>query len=138
MAVPLKIRPKPSMVANALKVSFDKIKPTDKMGLAAKKAYGLQPDRKLWRYIGWIPRYLELFREIRSVRKIIKDLTVPCEVFQSSNDEIVSLRTNQTLTSNTNVKLHSLNKSSHYYYDPDDLNFLLNQFIGMLDNKELK
>lgn len=39
--------------------------------LPAQKACGTMPDPKLWRYLGWLPRYSGLFAEIRTTRKLL-------------------------------------------------------------------
>ncbi|MBQ9993802.1 MAG: alpha/beta fold hydrolase, partial [Clostridia bacterium] len=91
LAAPLKVLPKPRMAVNSAKVFFGNIKPDDHMAIAAQRAYGIERDLRFWRYLGWIPRYLELFSEIRRTRRIVDSIRVPGCVYQSKNDEMVSL-----------------------------------------------
>lgn len=57
------------------------IKPDDKWSLAAQNAYSIERDNHILRYFGWIPRYLELFSEIRKTRKIIGKLLTPSHIY---------------------------------------------------------
>lgn len=128
LAVPLKISIKPQMIFNAHKVYMDKIQPDDREALAAKDSYGIGNDKNLLHYIGWIPRYLELFTKIRQTRKLLHRIDVPCRVYQSARDEMVSIRSRKYLEQNPNICVTTLENSGHYYYDEADRGFLLNEF----------
>ncbi len=128
LAVPLKIFLKPQMFLNSIKVYFNKIQPDDKTALAAKNCYGIEPDKNPFDYIGWIPRFLELFAKIRTVRKMINLLKVPCFVYQSNNDELVSKQSIKYFSNNLTVSVTGLKNSGHYYYDENDFDFLLKEF----------
>ncbi len=137
LAAPLRLAPKPQMTLNVLKVFFNKIKPTDQKGLAAQKAYSLNHDKRIWRYLGWIPRYLELFAEIRNVRKLLPNLIVPCNLYQSRYDEMVSLSTCQLFGNIESVQINILENSAHYFYDDQDFDYLLKEFKTMLSKENL-
>lgn len=128
LAVPLKIAPKPRMVSNLCKVYFDRIKPDDAVALAAKRCYGIAQDKNPFHYFGWLPRYLELFAKAKQMRRSVQLLQTPCRAYQSARDELVSGKSAQLLAKNENISLTELKKSGHYYYDPTDLTFLLNEF----------
>ena len=132
IAVPLSLSLKPKMAINSLKVYFDKISPNDREALAAKKSYGIGEDKNLFNYIGWIPRFLELFAKIRQTRKVINNLNTPCWVYQSEKDEMVSKKSEKYLKQNSCFTINSLEYSGHYYYDEADWNFLLTEFIKWL------
>ena len=87
---------------------------------AMKQAYSISPDGHLLRYLRWIPRYLELFREIRRTRPLLQRLTVSCDVFQSARDELVSLRSLKELARHPHLRLRVLRNSSHFYYTDAD------------------
>ena len=89
LAVPLKIKIKFKTVSNAFKLYFNRIKPDDIEGQAYKAACGITHTKKFWLYLGWIPRFFELFKEIKYTRTLIKDISVPCYIYQSKNDEMV-------------------------------------------------
>lgn len=128
LAVPLSLSLKPKMVINSLKVYFDKVKPGDCEALAAKKCYGIAEDKNPIHYIGWIPRFLELFAKIRRTRKIINLLNAPCSVYQSKKDEMVSRRSTKYLINNTSIFVNELENSGHYYYEKEDFDFLITEF----------
>lgn len=136
IAVPLSLALKPKVAVNSLKVYLNKISPNDREALAAKKCYGIGEDKNLFNYIGWIPRFLELFAKIRQTRKVINILNTPCLVYQSEKDEMVSKKSEKYLKQNPCFTINSLKHSGHYYYDEADWNFLMTEFIKMV-NEEL-
>ncbi len=133
LAVPLRLSLKPKMFVNSLKVYFDKIRPDDYEALAAKKCYGIEKDKNPFHYVGWIPRFLELFAKIRQTRKTIKLLNTTCSVYQSRKDEMVSRRSEKYFKSNSNIILNELENSGHYYYDKADWNLLMSDFNEILN-----
>ena len=132
LASPLRLFIKPTMLITSMKVFFGNIKPSDHVALAAKSAYGIKNDKRIWKYIGWIPRYLELFAEIRKTRKIVSQLAVPCYVFQSKNDEMVSLSACKALKQSVHTHINILENSSHYYYAEKDYQFVLTEFEKLI------
>lgn len=133
LAVPLHLSLKPKMVSNALKVYFDKIRPDDYEALAAKKCYGIEKDKNPFHYIGWIPRFLELFAKIRQTRQTVDLLKTTSLVYQSGNDEMVSRCSKKYFKNKPNILVNELKKSGHYYYDKDDFDFLITEFNKMLN-----
>lgn len=65
---PMIIRPKLGLFRNAFKVAIGQTK-NDPVAAAAKDAYGVSLDYNPLHYYGWLQRYLELFAEVRRVRK---------------------------------------------------------------------
>ena len=133
LAVPLKIAPKPRMVSNLCKVYFDKIDPNDEVALAAKRCYGIAQDKNPFHYLGWLPRYLELFAKARKTRKCIQNLKTSCRAYQSARDELVSTASAKWLSRNETLSVVLLQNSGHYYYTPEDFDFLLNEFENFLN-----
>ena len=133
LAVPLRLYIKPKMLINSLKVYFDRIKCDDYEALAAKRCYGIGKDKNIFNYIGWIPRFVELFSKIRQTRKTIILLNTTCSVYQSGKDEMVSRRSKNYLENNPNILVNELKKSGHYYYDKEDFDFLITEFKKMLN-----
>ncbi len=132
LAVPLRVCPKPRMMVTSMKIFFDRVDPNDPIAVAAKECYGIATDKNPFHYLGWIPRYLELFSLIRKTRKSIGQLPVPTLVFQSRRDEMVSLRSNRFLVKNPNIFLTVLENSGHYYYAKDDFDLLLKAFAQFI------
>ena len=133
LAVPLRLSIKPKMPINSLKVYFDKIRTDDHEALAARKCYGIEKDKNLFRYIGWIPRFFELFAKIRQTRQTVNLLNTTCFVFQSGKDEMVSRRSKDYLGNNPSIFVNELKNSGHYYYDNEDFDFLITEFKKMLN-----
>lgn len=132
--VPLKIRVRPCLAVNCWKVFRGRIRSEDQEALAAQRAYGISRDYRIWRYLGWIPRYLELFREIRTVRNRIAEVSVPAIAFQSALDEMVSPKAADILRANPRIQVNVLPDSTHFYYPPADMALLLTAFRNFLEN----
>ena len=135
LAVPLKLSLKLKMINNILHVYLGKIAPDDYWTLAAKKCYGIAEEKNPFHYIGWIPRFLELFSKMRHTRKMIQQIKIPCQAYQSGMDEMVSGGTLKYLKDNPNISVNMLKNSGHYYYDKRDWNFLLEEFQNMIAGK---
>ena len=116
LAVPIKLFLKPQMLSNSLKVYFNKINPNDQIAVAAKNCYGIEHDKNIFNYIGWIPRYVELFKKIKQTRSILNKLTTPCIAFQSDNDELVAAGSVKYLKANSDISVVNLKNSTHYFY----------------------
>ena len=95
----------------------------------------MSPPRR--QYICWIPRFLELLKEIRKVRKLIPKLTVPCHTFQSRVDELVSIRSCKDLEGHPHITNTVLEESGHMLYSPGDME-LLRQRLRSLVEKVLE
>ncbi len=134
LAVPLCLSLKPKMLIHSLKVFFDKILPDDYEALAAKKCYGIEKDKNPFHYVGWIPRFLELFAKIRQTRKRISFLNTRCSVYQSKKDEMVSSKSIKHLKENPYIYVQELKNSGHYYYQKQDFCFLITEFNKMLQS----
>ena len=135
LAVPLRLSLKMGMVENMLKLYFGRIAENDLPAVAARKACSVTLSKNVLAYLGWIPRYLELFSEIRAVRKLVGKISVPAKVFQSAKDELVSPKAKDSLAG-TGAECRELSCSRHYYYAPDDYKTLLEEF-GVFINERL-
>ncbi len=130
--VPLKIHITARLIKTVWRVFTGNIKPEDKWSIAAKNAYGIEKDYHILRYLGWIPRYLELFLEIKRTKKLIQKLSVPTNVYLSLKDEMVSEKTYELLKDNNFVTVKMLNKSGHFYYFSEDISLLNRDFKEMV------
>ena len=128
LAVPLKIAPKAKMFLNSAKVYLNRVNPQDAYALAAKNCYGIGQEKNPLKYIGWMPRFFELFVKARHTRNLAKRLITPCAVYQSVKDEMVSMGSIRYFKDNPNIEVVKLPKSAHYYYDENDFRFLLDEF----------
>jgi esterase/lipase len=99
---------------------------------AARHVYGLSWDPNLLHYLGWIPRYMELFSEINHTRHVVGALSTPCMAYLSLWDEMVSTTSGKLLQHNPCVTLQHLHTSGHYYYSKADVQHMQQDFCHML------
>lgn len=128
MAPPLRVHLTVHGLYCGIKTACGRANMNDPLEKAMHDAYSLHPDPRLWRYVTWLPRYAELLRLIRKVRKQLPQLTVPCDAFHSLNDELVALSAAMLLQESGRVQLTILPSSWHFHYPPDDQKELLGAF----------
>lgn len=131
LASPLKIFLKPLSFVTTLRMVFGICDKTPFM-LYAKSAHGVEHTKRIWVYAGWLPRYFELFREIKAIRTKVNFVTVPCYVFQSAKDEMVSKSASVYFKNNPEIHLSFLMSSYHFFYDKEDQNYLKKEFQSFL------
>ena len=85
-----------------------------------RTCYGHEVDARLWRYIGWVPRYLELFMLSREARQVVQQVKTPTVVFMAGRDEQVSLRSEKCMAGNPAITLKRMEKSTHHLFTPED------------------
>ena len=88
-------------------------------------------DKRLWRYLGWVPRFLELFWECEQTRKILGEISVPCRIYQCGKDEMVSMRTCRDLEKHPHLQVKMLPDSGHFAYHGADRELLLAEFSAL-------
>lgn len=128
LGVPLRPGIRLTMIRDLLRMVFGKL-PVDSV---LWKASGVTTTRKLWKYLAWIPRYLELFREIYITERVMGDLKVPCVAYQSETDELVSNRTRRLLEHSGVMEVYNLMGSTHFYYAPEDREMVLSDFAARI------
>lgn len=133
LAAPLRISVRSTMIANAAKVYLGKIDTQNPGELATKNSLGMEVDRNLLRYLGWIPRYLELFGKIRRTCVELPRLEKPCFAYQSAGDEMVAQGAAKQLARNPRIRVAVLENSRHFYYEDKDLEFLQKEFVSFME-----
>lgn len=133
---PLKIRITGRLVKTVHRIYFGKVKEYDKITKAAENGYSIEKDSNPFHYIGWIPRYLELFREIRKTRKQTRSLETETMAYISEEDEMVSPKSIRYFKGNPKVHAEILKESGHFYYSEKDLSILLHDFRSMVEKME--
>ncbi len=133
LAVPLKVYVHPSLMSSSMKVVFDRVEDDDIFDNATRDSCSVEPDKQIWKYLGWIPRFFELFELIYDTRKIIPEISVPTYVFQSRNDELVLYSAKEYLEGNDNINVQTLEHSGHFYYTPEDEAFLHDRIRKILN-----
>ena len=133
---PLKVGIKAKMLPISLKLAFDRIPENDRYLQAQKAACSITPTKKLWDYLWWIPRYLELFRKIHKTKNAPQHLTVPGYAFHSGKDELVSQKSLKFLHSYSTLKTIHLKNSGHNYYVEEEKKILTETFEKMCRDLE--
>ena len=128
LAVPLRPALRIRGVARVLRMVFGLTREDDPIAVATRDVCGVTTTRMLWKYLPWIPRFLELFREIYRAEKVMGALSVPCIAYQSQIDELVSNRSRRLLEKSGVMTVHNLENSTHFYYHPDDQRIILSDF----------
>lgn len=133
LAAPLKIFVKTDMFLNAAKVYLNRINEQEPVDVAAKNSLGMETDWNLLHYMGWIPRYLELFDKIRRTCVELPRLEKPCFAYQSAKDEMVDQGAAKQLARNPRIRVTVLENSRHFYYEGKELEFLQKEFASFLN-----
>lgn len=133
LASPLCVRVRLRLVKYLWQLSMGKSEKWGPVVVDMRKATGFHLTAKLWKYIPWIPRMLELLKECKATRARLQALNTPCVAFQSYADEVVSRRSGQLLESSGKVETHTLPNSTHYYYDPKDARVIMEHFHAVCE-----
>ena len=128
IAVPMRPGIRLMTIRNLLKLVFGKLRDDIPLEAATKKVCGVTTTRKLWKYLKWIPRFLELFAEIHRTEKGLYRLHIPCIAWQSQTDELVANRTRKVLEKSGVMEVHNLLHSTHFYYHTEDQKLVRHDF----------
>lgn len=134
LAVPMRPWMRWFGIVNMLRMPFGLIREDHPVEAATKEVCGVGTSWKLWKYLGWIPRFLELFAEIGRTEKKLSDLKVPCVAYQSERDELVSNLTRRVLERSGKIQIRYLPDSTHFYYAPDDKKRIVNDFKILMED----
>lgn len=120
IAVPMRPGLRLFGIVNVMRLVFGLDRPDRPLEAATRKVCGVKTTRKLWKYMPWLPRFLELFAEIALTEKRMGELAVPCVAYQSRKDELVMNWSRKILERSGVMEVHVLLNSTHFYYHPDD------------------
>lgn len=133
ISIPIKVKVRARMVPMALKVYRHSIKEDEIVAGCLNECYGIEKSEAIYKYLGWIPRFLDLFKLIKRVRRNLYALETPCVAFQSVLDELVSPKSVRILKNESNIKVHSLASSTHFYYADDEMELIKRELIDFLE-----
>jgi len=129
---PLKVRVHPRSAKYSLRIIFERPSKEDPIEDSARKWYSIKPDKKLWRYIPWIPKFTCLLSEIRKTRKLTHEISMPTLVFHADNDSLVSKKAVKFFHHNSNVQVTHLKTSFHQYFSNADYELMLDSFSELI------
>lgn len=125
LAVPMKVFVKPLKNLGSVKLALGLGGKNSALMEAVNSTHGTAPDKRVWKYLGYIPRFLELFGLIGETRKILPELKSTSYVFQSKEDELVAYSSKKYLENHDYIEYDELINSRHYYYDNEDMDRLI-------------
>lgn len=135
ISTPLRVFVKFNIMISSLKIALGLIKENDFLTNKANDAFCIERSSFLT-YITWVPRYLDLFSLMISVKNVLRDLEIPTLLVHTEKDELVSCKSINIFKKHlgNDYKILNLKKSGHFYYDKDDFSYLLNEFELFLNN----
>lgn len=130
---PLRVFVQPKSALDSVKMSvFGHVDPRDQSAVDMRLGCSVEADWRVWKYPFWIPRFLELFREIWHTRKLLGQIRVPTQVFQSKKDELVHPSSYDDFVGYPTITVTMLPDSGHFGYGPQDMALLQEKFREML------
>ena len=128
LQVPLRPWVRPKAALGACLLPFGVVTGANR-DMQADCSLNLNP--RLWEYLGWVPRFLELLERCVDVRNRLDQLEVPCQVFVSKQDELVSTRTCRDFRKHPHIRWYVLRNSGHFVYRGTDREFLQSKFAAL-------
>ena len=128
VAVPMRPWVRLFGAVNCIKLAFGWIREDRPLEVATRNVCGVTTTKKVWKYIPWLPRFIELFAEIARTEKVMGGLRVPCVAWQSRKDELVSNFSAPVLQKSGVMEVHELENATHFYYAPEDVQLLRREF----------
>lgn len=133
--VPLRVWVAPKMMPASLRWNFGRQIPGDPLDACLKEMTCVQPERHLWRYFSWIPRFWELLVLCRQSRVRFETFDRPAFAFQSYGDELVRRSTSRHLLKNPNIRHIMLQGCGHFFYPPEAQAQMRDALRSLLDGK---
>lgn len=96
------------------------------------KACGIHLSPNLFLYIGWLPRFVELFIQVHRTKKRLPQLNTPTRSYQSHTDELVSRGAIRYLKDHPSIQNTVLHGSGHFFYDEADTRLLQKELAEMM------
>lgn len=132
MNVPLRPWIRPWGAVNCLRLALGCVRLDRPREASILTAGGVETTPYLWRYLCWIPRFLDLLNEIIRTERDLSPPSVPYQVIQSRKDELVSNQTVRVLNRKGLMRLRELPASSHFYYPAQEQEDIFSNFREIL------
>ena len=135
MAVPLTPFVAPTTLRHAPPTAFGlKARRDSGISRAWRAAYSVKPSKNLFRYVTYLPRFIDLFRKIIKVRDGLSTYSpsVPIMAVQSKQDELVARSATRLLLRYPKIDTRVLEHSRHFYYPDGDLELLRSYFAEFI------
>lgn len=119
---PIKIFTKPIIFWRCTKFCFGKVNKHNLAEAATYKDIGITLEPWLFKYLLWIPRFIELLKLSPQCRNIAKNINIPVYALFGEKDELVSIKSTVCFDKNKNATVYKFKESGHCYYEPDFIN----------------
>lgn len=131
---PTRVFVQPATAVNSVLMTFGYVDRSNRSFADMEREVSVRTTPWVFTYVTWIPRFLELFREIHRTRKLIPQITVPTQVFQSKHDELVHFSSCRDFEDHPVIVCTRLceDHSGHFGYGDQDLKLLQSRFVAML------
>lgn len=117
--VPLRVWVAPWLVPSAVLWCFGIQRKNNRTDATLKLAASATPDKRLWRYLTWLPRFWELLVLCAQSRPRFETLQRRAYAFQSHRDELVLRSSSRHLLKNGNIRHVMLPDCGHFAYPED-------------------
>lgn len=124
----------PTIARTAFHMLFCQPNPNDPCEMAARTCCGTAIHKRIWEYLAWIPRFVELFMMASYTARRVPAYDLPMTVLQSYRDEVVGRGSIKPFLKNPHAKAEFLMQSSHFYYEPTDLQRICDVFCDVVQN----
>ena len=129
LGVPMRPHVTPAVVNSSLRLVLGKLRPGYPEAAIAT-ACGVGTTWRLWEYVAWLPRFVDLFAHIARTENVLGEVSVPAWIFQSKKDELVS-RLSERVLAKYPFHVDILEKSTHFYYEEADAERVRQRFLDM-------
>ncbi len=133
--VPLRAKVGFMTIKQCMKCAFGNPKNYDDMTRCFKDNCCIEISHNPFSYIGWPPRFIDLFRLMKETRKVITQIKIPCICFHSGKDELVQQRTLKYLKKNPSLEIHVQEKAGHYYLNEKDTAEATSRFSSWIEER---
>ena len=131
--VPMKPKLGFMTIKECLKCAFGKPENYDFMTPIFLENCSISMSKNPFVYLGWIPRFLDLFKEISLTKKILPSVTTENICYHSEKDELVRKSSLKVLKKGPQLDVEVLPGAGHYYLPEDCLSKVLTEFDHRID-----
>ena len=133
-AVPLRPYVHPKMTLASARLLFDVGVENDPLARALEQDSSVEVDWRLWEFVLWPVRFVELLAECERIRRELPRLAVPTVAIQSCKDELVSDHSIHDLEKNEYVRVVKMENAGHFGYEGEELETMLKEFESMIQS----
>ena len=100
----------------------------DPLAQALEQDTGVDIDWRLWEYVLWPVRFVELLAECERIRRALPQLKVKTVAIQSLKDELVSDISVRDLEKNPCIRVVQMEQAGHFGYEGEELEQMIALF----------